>query len=242
MEYSCFTEVLPTFGYKYPANRKEYCHKIVITLNFQCMQTNLESIEIILFDLGGVLIDIDYSATSLEMKKIGFSSFDDFYTQFNQNDLFVLFETGKISEQAFINELKQYTDALVTPNQLVHAWNSMIGEFSEDKIKLLEKLKSKRKAMLSNTNAIHWKKVRLEWHKKRDVQLEVHFEKIFLSHEIGLRKPHVETFEYVCQRLGVLPEKTLFIDDSPQHIIGAKEAGLNTFFYQDHKTFYELFS
>ncbi|MFM7473654.1 MAG: HAD family hydrolase [Crocinitomicaceae bacterium] len=206
------------------------------------MKANLESIEIILFDLGGVLINIDYNATSLEMKKLGFLSFDDQYSQLAQNTLFDLMETGKISEQAFINELKTQVNPDVTPNQLVHAWNKMIGKFPQKKVDLLEKLKGRRVAMLSNTNAIHWKKVLQEWKKVSQVEMEEYFEKIFLSHEIGRRKPHVETFNYICQRLKVLPEKVLFIDDSPQHIKVAKEAGLRTFFYEDESSFFQLFS
>ncbi len=206
------------------------------------MKANLESVEIVIFDLGGVLLNIDYNATSLEMKKLGFLDFDEHYTQLAQNNLFDQLETGKISEQAFINELKAHVYSQVTPNQIVHAWNKMIGKFPNQKINLLESLNGKRIVMLSNTNVIHWKKVLLEWKNVRQVQIETYFEKIFLSHEIGLRKPHVETFHYVCQSLKVLPENVLFIDDSPQHIKGAKEAGLRTFYYEDETSFFQLFS
>ena len=206
------------------------------------MNTNLESFEIILFDLGGVLIDIDYNSTSLEMRKLGFSDFDKYYTQFAQNNLFDLFETGKISEQAFINELKPYTDATVTPNQLVHAWNKMIGSFPMKKIDLLTKLRGNRLAMLSNTNAIHWKKVMQEWNKVSKLPMQEYFEKIFTSHVFGMRKPHIETFKEVCSRMGISPEKVLFIDDSPQHILGASEAGLKTFYYENQEGFFEFFS
>lgn len=206
------------------------------------MKANLESIEIILFDLGGVLINIDYNSTSLGMKKLGFLDFDKHYTQLAQINLFDQIETGKISQQAFINELKKHVNQDVTPNQLVHAWNEMIGEFPQNKVDLLEKLRGRRVAMLSNTNAIHWNKVLHEWKKVSQVEMEEFFEKIFLSHEIQCRKPHVETFNYVCQRLKVLPENVLFIDDSPQHIKGANEAGLRTFFYEDESSFFQLFS
>ena len=206
------------------------------------MKANLESVEIVIFDLGGVLLNIDYKATSMEMKKLGFLDFDEHYTQLAQNNLFDQLETGKISEQAFINELKAHVYSQVTPNQIVHAWNKMIGKFPNKKINLLESLNGKRIVMLSNTNVIHWKKVLLEWKNVRQVQIETYFEKIFLSHEIGLRKPHKETFLFVCQNLNVSPEKVLFIDDSPQHIKGANEAGLNTFYYEDETSFFQLFS
>jgi putative hydrolase of the HAD superfamily len=68
------------------------------------------------------------------------------------------------------------------------------------------------------------------------------FEQVFLSHEIKKRKPHPETFIWVCEKLDVKPSKVLFIDDSPQHIAGAQEAGLHTFYYQNDSDFYALFS
>jgi putative hydrolase of the HAD superfamily len=68
------------------------------------------------------------------------------------------------------------------------------------------------------------------------------FEMVFLSHEIGKRKPHPETFVWVCQQMGFEPTDVLFIDDSPQHIEGAIKAGLQVHYYQDAAEFYALFS
>ncbi|MBM3160881.1 MAG: HAD family phosphatase [Bacteroidetes bacterium] len=206
------------------------------------MKAYLESIEIIIFDLGGVLIDLDYSATSFEMKKLGFLNFDKYYSQSDQQAFFDDFDTGKISEQAFINQLKSFVGTQVTPNQLVHAWNKMIGVFPLQKVKLLEVLQGKRLAMLSNTNSLHWKKVEIEWGKVSNIPINNYFEKIFLSHEIGMRKPHADTFLAVCDLLKVNPSKTLFIDDSPQHILGATQAGLNTFYYKNQTEFLQFFS
>lgn len=203
---------------------------------------NLESVEIILFDLGGVLIDIHYQATAIEMNKLGFLDFDSNYSQFEQVNLFNLFETGKISEQRFINDLKPFMRESVTPNQIVYAWNAMIGSFPIEKINLLERLSLKRVAMLSNTNAIHWKKVMREWDKVSNRSMENYFERIFLSHELGLRKPDLITFQTVCKELKVEPSKVMFIDDSPQHIEGALHAGFQTHFYTNPHSFYELFS
>jgi putative hydrolase of the HAD superfamily len=65
---------------------------------------------------------------------------------------------------------------------------------------------------------------------------------VYLSHEIGKRKPHPETFVWICEQMAYAPKDVLFIDDSPQHIEGAKAAGLQTHFYQDEAAFYALFS
>lgn len=84
--------------------------------------------------------------------------------------------------------------------------------------------------------------VKRAWVNASSVSFESLFERVFLSHEIGQRKPDLETFGWVCEQLQVLPKKVLFIDDSPQHIEGANSAGLQTHFYQNPETFYALFS
>ena len=203
----------------------------------------MKETELILFDLGGVLIDIDYQATERAFFHLGTRDFQEKYTQFQQNQLFDLFETGQISTQHFINKLLNATQKGTSPNDVVHAWNAMILNFSEKKVKLLIELsKKKRIALLSNTNELHMVEVKRAWSKLTQVPFESLFEKVFLSHEIKQRKPHSKTFHWVCEQLQVLPSSVLFIDDSPQHITGAKEAGLQTFYYQEEESFYALFS
>jgi putative hydrolase of the HAD superfamily len=203
----------------------------------------MKETEIILFDLGGVLIDIDYQATEKAFVQLGTVHFQETYTQFQQNQLFDLFETGQISAQHFINKLLNTTRKGTSPNEVVHAWNAMILSFPEKKVQLLLDLaKTQRIALLSNTNELHMVQVLKEWSKVSQVPFGSLFEHVFLSHEIKQRKPHPETFKWVCSQLKVNPEKVLFLDDSPQHIEGAKEAGLKTFYYQNDRDFYALFS
>ena len=203
----------------------------------------MKETELILFDLGGVLIDIDYQATENAFIELGVADFQHHYTQFNQDRLFDLFETGRISAQHFINKLLPIVKRGTSPNQIVHAWNAMILSFPKNKVNLLLELaKTKRIALLSNTNELHMVQVQKEWNKACSVPFESLFEKVFLSHEIHQRKPDMETFQWVCAQLKVEEASVLFIDDSPQHIEGAKKAGLKTFYYEDDASFYALFS
>lgn len=203
----------------------------------------MKDIELILFDLGGVLIDIDYQATEKAFIELGTTNFQETYTQFQQIQVFDLFETGQISAQHFINKLLDSTRKGTSPNEVVHAWNAMILNFPEKKVQLLLDLaKTQRIALLSNTNELHMVEVKKEWARVSQVPFASLFEHVFLSHEIKQRKPHPETFKWVCSQLKVEPEKVLFIDDSPQHIEGAHEAGLQTFYYQNDVAFYALFS
>ncbi|MFM8963734.1 MAG: HAD family hydrolase [Sphingomonadales bacterium] len=197
----------------------------------------------LLLDLGGVLIDINYNATEEAFKKLGVTDFKERYTQFAQNELFDRFECGQISPQHFINLLLPYTAPGTTPNAVVAAWNAMIGAFPVEKIALLNRLSQTLPLfMLSNTNELHWTPVQKAWNRSSKQEMEVYFQTIFLSHQIGKRKPTPETFSWVCEQIGFEPKDVLFIDDSPQHIDGAKAAGLQTFFYEDAASFYALFS
>ena len=210
---------------------------------FRLYLRDMKDVELILFDLGGVLIDIDYQATEREFIQLGTFDFQEKYTQFQQNQLFDLFETGQISAQHFINKLLDATQKGTSPNEVVHAWNAMILSFPLKKVDLLVELSKKQRiALLSNTNELHMVEVKRAWAKVSKVPFESLFENVFLSHEIKQRKPHPDTFLWVCDQLHVLPSKVLFIDDSPQHISGAKEAGLQTFYYQEEADFYALFS
>jgi len=197
----------------------------------------------ILFDLGGVLIDVDYQKTIDAFIDLGMENFDECYSQANQTKLFDEFEIGKISEQRFINSLLPYLRPGTSPNQAVHAWCAMVIGFKAQKVDLLAKFKEKYPLyMLSNTNALHMPVVNREWDKVSDKPLEFYFEKIFLSHEIHKRKPHPETFEFVCSEIKFKPEEVLFIDDSIQHVEGAKKAGLQAMLLQDDEKLFQLIS
>lgn len=197
----------------------------------------------ILFDLGGVLIDIDYAATQTAFEQLGVTDFKGHYTQFAQKELFDRFECGQIAGQHFINLLLPLTNPGTSANQVVAAWNAMIGEFAVQKLRLLEQLKDEYPLfVLSNTNELHWVKVTSQFQKISLQPLASYFKKCYLSQEIGKRKPHAETFLWVCDQMGFEPSEVLFIDDSPQHIAGADKAGLQTHYYQNKSDFYALFS
>jgi putative hydrolase of the HAD superfamily len=204
---------------------------------------NLGQFDTIIFDLGGVLIDIDYQATSSAFKLLGVTDFDFHYSQLQQNSLFDAFEKGEISSQFFINKLMDIVPKGVTPNEIVKAWNAMLGDFPVQKIQILNQVRQTHKLiLLSNTNEIHMPIVYKNWEKVSANPFSDAFDHVYLSFEIGKRKPDVETFEWVIEENKLTFENTLFIEDSPQHIAGAKSAGLRTHFYQNEARFYALFS
>lgn len=199
--------------------------------------------EAIIFDFGGVLINIDYNATIEAFKKLGLNNFDQLYSQAQQSNLFDDIETGKISAQRFINALLDFLPPGTTPNKVIHAWNTMILHVPATTIELLEKLKGKyRLFMLSNTNSIHIDYAIQQWKKTTEKMPEYFFEKVYLSFEMGMRKPNRDIFEFVCKEQQLNPQTTLFIDDSIQHIEGAKTTGLQTIFLSPEMNLQSIFS
>ncbi len=195
---------------------------------------NMENIDAIIFDLGGVLINLDYQLTEDAFVNLGCTNFKELYSQLNQTDLFDRFETGKISLFHFVNRLLDQLPRGTNANQVVHAWDAMILDFPKDRMERLQEIgKQKRIFLLSNTNELHVMAVRSSL--KKSVghdNLESYFEKTYFSNEMGLRKPNAECFQTIIDENKLDPARTLFIDDSPQHIEGAKLVGLQTFFLE----------
>jgi putative hydrolase of the HAD superfamily len=117
----------------------------------------------------------------------------------------------------------------------------MILDFPKKRLELLDQLNSKyRVFLLSNTNDIHLQAVNRSLANTTDRKLDTYFEKVYLSHEVKLRKPHKEIFELVCNEQNLNPVTTLFIDDTIGHINGANSIGLQGIHLID-KTIEEMF-
>lgn len=204
---------------------------------------NLENVDTIIFDLGGVILNLDYQKTIDAFNKLGVKDFEKLYTQANQIDLFNRYETGQISSQHFVNLLLPYLPVGTTPNKIVHAWNAMILDFPLQRMQLLEKLQNKYTLyLLSNTNDIHLQEVNRSLARTTDKKLNSYFTKAYYSHEIQLRKPHAEIFDFVCKENKLNPHKTIFIDDTIGHVEGSIKAGLQGVHLTKGQTIESLFN
>jgi glucose-1-phosphatase len=190
----------------------------------------MQKTEAIIFDLGGVILNIDYSLTRIAFEKAGIKNFHDMYSQANADELFSNLETGKISEDSFYNELNKRTGLYLPSVEIERAWNAMLLTFREKSLEFLNTLKPKYKLfLLSNTNHIHlnaFNKIYLE--KKRDKLFEAFFDKAYYSCKMGLRKPNADIYEFVLTENNLDAGKVLFVDDSAQNIEAAKILGMQT--------------
>jgi len=190
----------------------------------------------IIFDLGGVILNIDYQKTISAFKKIGILNFAELYTQAQQNNVFDDFETGKITAPQFRQYIKQESKVNLTDLDIDTAWNAMLLDLPIERVNLLKKLAQNFPIYLySNTNQIHLKafKAIIKNSYGNANLLEDLFIKTYYSHELGHRKPNPEGFQYIISENNLNPQNTLFIDDSEQHIVGANKVGLQTIWLKD---------
>ena len=202
-----------------------------VMLSFSKLLQIMTMIKNILFDLGGVLYDIRYQNVPEAFARLGFTDFDTHFTQAAQSGPIDLFEEGKISVPEFRDYIRTLTDAPMTDQQIDDAWNAIIIDVPEYRIKMLEELESQYNLYLfSNTNQLNCDKFSELLSKKFGYNIfERYFKKYFFSHEIHLRKPKVEAFQFVLSEAGINPDETLFIDDTVRHIEGARQTGLHTY-------------
>ena len=118
----------------------------------------------------------------------------------------------------------------------------MLLDLPEERLQLIKKLKSNHTIfLLSNTNAIHINAFKKQLGDKKWLAFCKLFDKMYLSHEVGLRKPDIEIFEYILTEQKLIAEEVFFIDDSPQHIAGAKKIGIHCHHLLDDENIITLF-
>lgn len=191
---------------------------------------NLTGIKNIIFDLGGVILNIDYNKTANAFKRIGVANFDDIYSQAKQGQVFDKLETGELTSVEFREYIKEIVPSLVC-SDIDKAWNAMLLDLPAQRILLLKKLKKKyRLFLLSNTNEIHIKAFRkiIQSYYGENI-FDAIFEYQYYSSEMGMRKPNSDCFECVLEKNSLDPSETLFIDDSIQHVEGARKLKIKAY-------------
>jgi len=190
---------------------------------------NKDHIKNIIFDLGGVIINLDTQKTASEMRKLGFEDFEKSYSLLNQTDIFDLLEKGLISPSQFRFEIQKQLPKTVSDQELDTAWSSMLLDFPAKRIELIQSLKNKyRTFLLSNTNKIHYDNYNTDFVSVYGCQLNDIFEKAYYSFEVGMRKPEVDIYQFVLKQSHLNPKETLFIDDLEANIRTAKTMGIQT--------------
>lgn len=213
-----------------------FSEKIKIISSYFCAM--IKGIRHIIFDLGGVLLNIDYSLTEKAFIQLGIKNFPQMYSQIKQSSLFDDFEIGAIPAQQFVQELIKTSGINASEQDIINAWNAMLQDMPLRRLQILQQLRNYYDIiLLSNTNEIHeaaFNKIIEQAH--GTPHIGTFFDKVYLSHRIGMRKPDVAVFEHILKENELSAQHTLFIDDSPQHIEGAKKAGIQTIWLEKGMT------
>ena len=197
----------------------------------------MENIKNIIFDYGNVIFEIDFRIAQKTLTQIGIPNIENFFGHKGHDNLFSDLETGAITPAQFREGIRlASSNSALSDTEIDAAWNSLlIGVPKNVHDVLLAVKKNYRTFLLSNTNQIHYDFIMNYLQKEYEVENNDHlFEKAYYSQLMQLRKPNVEIFEQVIRENNLNPSETLFIDDSPQHLVGAEKAGLHTLLMTDN--------
>lgn len=207
------------------------------------MANNQTKFKNIIFDLGAVIINIDPDRTNSAIKRLVGPAYSKLKAKADKENIFQLYEKGTIDSRQFRAFFQEFVDEEIEDDRFDLAWNAMLMDIPSPRIDLLLALRNDfRIFMLSNTNEIHMKRINHYIHSVYGLSsFDRIFEKVYLSYELGKRKPEPGIYELIFSENNLVPEETLFIDDSEENVVAAHELGLLTHHLKSDKTLEQLF-
>lgn len=197
----------------------------------------------LIFDFGGVLVDLDKARCLQAFARLGFTQAADMIDAYSQQGLFGQLEEGIISPADFCNEVRRLTGCQTDDENIWQAWNMFLVGIPTWKLEALIQLKKHFPIyLLSNTNEPHWLHAVNNLFPYKEWQVEDYFDRIFLSYELHQVKPNADIFRTVITETGVCPEETLFIDDAAANCATAASLGLHTYQPQPGEDWRKLFA
>lgn len=180
----------------------------------------------IIFDFGDIFVNLDKQVIFREIEKFGGQT----DLGYDLNKLNNIYEVGAISSEEFIAGIgKMYPKA--NNHQIIQIWNSMILDLPDYRLEFIEQLASERQYrlfLLSNTNDLHIPYFEEKIGSNKFQRFKNSFEKFYLSHEIQLRKPNLEIFQFVLGQNGLRANETFFIDDTKENTEAAESLGIRS--------------
>lgn len=185
----------------------------------------------IIFDLGGVLLNLDVARCMDGLERIGLHEVRKWITGTNEAGFFKEYECGLLTTAQFRDEIRKWTSRPLADGEIDGIWNSMLKDIPPYKLELLCDLRKKYNLfLLSNTNELHWQVCTGQF-ACNGMRVQDYFTRIFLSFQMHLAKPDVEIFRVVCDTAGIEAEESLFVDDSMENCRAAASLGIHTLHY-----------
>jgi putative hydrolase of the HAD superfamily len=221
----------------------KFYHLAKIPLHFFLINMlQLDNVSTLIFDFGGVLLNLDRDNCIRSFSALGIDNTDRFLGNFGQQGVFLLFEKGLISEDKFRAELRDMAKKELMNDEIDAAWCSFLTGIPQEKIDLLLELRKKyRVLMLSNTNSIHIRFCRDNYFRENGRSMDDCFDKCYFSYEMHMAKPDEEIFETLLSDSGLKAEECLFFDDGKLNIETAKRLGFNTYLVKAQENLHTLF-
>lgn len=195
----------------------------------------MSSIKNIIFDLGNVLYDINFSIMYSEFERLGIPHFEKHFTLNQSDQIFFDLEKGLIHEQDFFERFRELTKMPLSNEAIQNAWNSLLVGFRKGSIEwITEHNKEWNIYLYSNTNKIHYDYFIPQFEREvMAIPFNSLFKKPYYSHEMGQRKPDPSSFQYIMEKEGLTPSQTLFVDDNEPNVIAAASVGLNVLYLKE---------
>ena len=187
-------------------------------------------IKTIIFDLGGVIINIDRERSVAAFQDLGLKNASSYLDCYKQKGFFLELENGRLDAEGFCSELSRLCGKVITCEQASHAWLSIIKDVPAERLSFLESLRKQyRVCLLSNTNPFI-----MDWAANPDFcgtghYLNAYFDHLFLSYKMRCVKPDAAIFEKVLAELNEKPGEILFIDDGQANIQMGQQMGMITY-------------
>ena len=191
----------------------------------------------LIFDLGNVLYDIDFTKMYAAFDELGIPNFENHFTLNKSDQIFFDLELGLISEQQFCKGFNALYNLDLQKQQIIAAWNSLLIGYRKESIEWVKKHNGKYATFLySNTNQIHYDYFIPQFDQEMGGNFENLFKTPYFSHKMGQRKPDPASFMHILEKEGLIAEETIFIDDNEPNVIAAASVGLQVLYLQPGMT------
>ncbi len=202
----------------------------------------LKGIKNVIFDIGGVLVDLDINRCVDTFEKIGFKGAEKLVSCYHPQAIFGALERGEVSVAEFCDEIRRMAGCELSNDDICKAYCSLLKTIPIEKLQLLKRLKEEGYKIyaLSNMSEVMFPVV-LHLFEADGLSAEYYFEDMFISYQLGVMKPTPRIYEIIMERSGVDPRETLFIDDAEKNVAAAREFGFMVYLAEAEEDFGHIF-
>lgn len=201
----------------------------------------MTGIKNIIFDLGGVLLNLDIGQTLQAYKNMGLLNIEEYFRIGHAASFFKKYETGDISDEEFIDSIYKMEGNTGSRKEILAAWNAMLLDFPEERVKWLQDIRSRYRLFLfSNTNALHLVHFQDAFFNRYGFAMDDLFERAYYSHLAGVRKPDAASYRLVLNENGLSPQETIFIDDALNNVEAAAAIGIKGIHLKEGQKLWEV--